>query len=110
MGWLQRLKDREATRPKTKIDLWIQRHREYVLRLPRWLVGTSVISSIALGVWCAIYDHGLMRVMSYVYRTEGYAAMATVAFTVLPCLLLLYGIARVVKPPPPTNLPSARVR
>ena len=110
MGWLQRMKDRELARPKTKLDLWIARHREYVLRLPRWLVGTSVISSVALGVWCAIYDHGLMGLASRIYKTPGYAALVTVAFTVMPCLIILYGIARIVKPPPPTNLPPARLR
>ena len=110
-AWLERLLERERARPRTKIDHAIQRQRELVLRLPRWLVGTSLISSCALGVWCAVYDQGLMKLFGPLYATRpGFAHIATVAFTMIPCMLALYVIARLVKPKPPSNLPDARLR
>jgi hypothetical protein len=109
MGWIAKLRARAAAQPKTKLDVWAQRHREFVLRLPRWLVGTSLISSLALGVWCAIYDRGLMPLLRHLYSRE-LASLATVVLTTLPCMLVLYGIARLVRPRPTSNLPDARLR
>jgi hypothetical protein len=103
--------DRERARPRSKIDHWIQRQREIVTRLPKWLVGTSVVSSLALGVWCAVYDKGLMTIFRPLYATRpGFAHIATAAFTMIPVLVVLYVIARIVKPKPASNLPDARVR
>jgi hypothetical protein len=107
--FITRLIEREKTRPKTKIDIWIQKQRAYVLRLPKWLVGTWTVSSVAFGVWCVVYNRGWMPVMSGVYRTPGFDEMMAIGLTVIPLLIVLYGIARVIKPPPPTNLPSARI-
>lgn len=107
--WLQQLKAR-AQQPRSPIDLWIQRQREIVLRLPKWLVGTWTISSLGLGVWCAIENHGLMPLLRHLYRDPVYAGLGTVSLTVLPLLVVLYGIARVLRPRPPSNLPEAHVR
>jgi hypothetical protein len=110
-AWLERWLERERAKPKGKLDQAIQRQRQLVLRLPKWLVGTSLISSCALGVWCAIYDRGLMKVLRPLYATQpGFAHIATVVFTMVPCMLALYAIARIVKPKPPSNLPDARIR
>ena len=110
MGWIAKLRARAQAVPKTKLDVWVQRHREFVLRLPRWLVGTSLISSLALGVWCAIYDRGLMPLMRRLYTREDGLDGHDRASPRLPCMLVLYGIARLVRPLPPSNLPDARVR
>lgn len=108
--FITRLIEREKARPKTKVDIWIQKQREYVLRLPKWLVGTWTISSFAFAIWCVVYNHGVMPVVSGHYRTPVSAAVVTIGLTVLPLMVVLYVIARLLKPPAPTNLPSARVR
>lgn len=110
-AWLERWLERERARPRSKIDHVMQRQRDLVLRLPKWLVGTTVVSSVALGVWCAVYDRGLMKVLGPLYATRpGFAHIGTVVFTMFPFLIALYVIARIVRPKPPSNLPDARAR
>ncbi len=97
--------------PWEKLDHWIKRQREYVLRLPKWLVGTWTVSVVAFSVWCVVYDKGLMPPLSRFYgRNPAYAVTGTIAFTTLAGLALLYGLARLIRPPAPTNLPPARTR
>lgn len=110
-AWLERWLERERARPRTKIDHAIQRQREFVLRLPKWLVGTTFVSSFALGVWCAVYDRGLMTLLGPLYETRpGFAHLATVVLTMFPFVIALYVIGRIVKPKPASNLPDARAR
>ena len=108
--FIARLIEREKARPKSKLDLWIQKQREYVLRLPRWLVGTWTVSSFAFAIWCIVYDRGWKPVLDRLDARPGYAEIGTVGLTVLPLMVVLYGIARLLAPPPPTNLPNARIR
>jgi hypothetical protein len=108
--FIVRFIEREKARPKTKLDIWVQKQREYVLRLPKWLVGTWTVSSFAFAIWCAVYNRGFMSLVSGLYRTPGYDEVFAICLTVIPLFIVLYGIARLLKPPAPTNLPSARVR
>lgn len=96
--------------PWNNVDRWLKAQRAYVLRLPRWLVGTWTVSVVAFSVWCALYDHGLMPPLLRFYdRQPAYAVMGTIAITTLAGLAPLLGLARLIKPPAPTNLPGARI-
>jgi len=101
--------ERANAMPKTKFDIWMQAQRAYVLRLPKWLVGTWVVSSMAFAVWCIVYNKCLMPVVSRIYNDPVYRAIMTFGLTWIPLLVVLYVIARLIKPPAPTNLPSARI-
>jgi hypothetical protein len=95
---------------KTAADHWIQRQREIVLRLPRWLTGTSIVTALSFGVWCVYGTHFLYRPLYRLYEDPVYAGLATIGLPLFGVIVALYGIARLLKPHPPSSLPNARVR
>jgi hypothetical protein len=108
-GFIQRMIERDRATPRTKVDLWMQRQREYVLRLPKWLVGTWVVSSLAFAIWCLVYNRGLTPLIWDDTTNEGGLVLFIVGLTFLLLMIPLYVIARIVRPPARTNLPDARI-
>ena len=101
-GWRDRLNER---RP---IDHWIARQREIVMRLPRWLVGSTVFGALALGIYWAVTDRGMSRWLAFLpFPQGGYRGLATIALTAWPVLIALDVVARLLRPRPPSNLPPA---
>jgi hypothetical protein len=97
----------------TTADEWLARQRAIVLRLPRWLVGSALLASVALGIEWALATSGPAPVLVHVIggspRGDTVAALGTVTAPVVVCMIALYAIARIVRPRPATNLPNARV-
>ncbi|HEY4183281.1 MAG TPA: hypothetical protein VGM90_40940 [Kofleriaceae bacterium] len=111
MKWLDRVRARADAMPKSELDHWLHRQRAVALRLPRWLVGTSIVSTLAFGVWCVVYHHGLWRPMMWLSDGDTfYAALTTAVLPVFPTVIVLYVLARVLTPHEPSNLPTARVK
>lgn len=111
MKWLDRLRAEANAAPKTELDHWIHRQRTIALRLPRWLVGTSIVSTLAFGVWCVVYHRGLWHPMMWLADGDPvYATLTTAVLPVFPTLIALYVLARILMPKAPSNLPPARVK
>lgn len=108
MQWLDRLRADHAALSPADADHWFWRQRAIVLRLPDWLVGTSVISSLAFGVWCIVYQRGVWNPMRSFLDPIG-AAVTTVVLSVYPTFFALRLIAAFVKPRPSSELPVATV-
>ena len=97
----------------TPADEWLAHQRATVLRLPRWLVGSALIASLALGIEWALTTSGPAPVLVHFIggsaRGDAVAALGTVTAPVVVCMIALYVVARVVRPKAPSNLPAARV-
>jgi hypothetical protein len=103
------------TASRTRADAWIRDQRAVVLRLPRWLVGSAVVASFALGVEWMVTGSGPAPWFAHFFQDTpawgpAVAMLATVALPVQICVIALYVVARIVRPPPPSNLPGARVQ
>lgn len=109
MKWLDRVRAEANAMPKTKLDVWIQKQRAIALRLPRWLVGTSVVVTLTFGIWCVVYQRGLWRPAMSLVEDPVYAALFTAVLPLFPVMIALWVIAKIVKPNEPSNLPTARV-
>jgi hypothetical protein len=96
----------------TLTDEWLAHQRAIVLRLPRWLVGSALIASLALGIEWALTTSGPAPVLVHFIggsaRGDAVAALGTATAPVV-CMIALYVVARVVRPKAPSNLPAARV-
>jgi hypothetical protein len=109
--WFERIREREAARPRTAIDHWIQRHAEYVRRLPKWLVGSVIVGAFALGISWSATGSGPMRWAVGLYgESSAFPYLVTTMSPVLIAMIALYVLARVLRPKPPSSLPTARAR
>jgi hypothetical protein len=79
-------------------DSWLARQIEIVGRLPRWLAGSLVIGSFALGVYWVATRGAVMRAIDRAFDDTFFAALCTLVTPVLPAMALLYVIARMMKP------------
>ncbi len=102
MSWKSRF-------PRTPIDDAIARQREIVLRLPRWLVGSMLAGTLALGIYWAATRTGLWRIVTAIIDDDVLATLATATLPLYPVLIGLYIVARLRGPRPPPSVPPARV-
>src|SRR5262245_62433279 len=96
--WIERQLERERQRPRTAIDHWLMKQREIVLRLPQWLIGSTLVGATALGIAWAVTRRGLWPAFAWLFEDEVWAFMGTVAFTIWPMMIALYVVARFMPP------------
>jgi hypothetical protein len=79
-------------------DSGLARQIEIVGRLPRWLAGSVLMASLALGVYWVATRGAVMRAIDRTFDDTFLAAMCTIVTPVIAAMVALYVIARLMKP------------